>query len=1593
MEENLVKTNVKYPEYVFDKYHKTFTPSSDSFDFIHHLSLPSFFVSFVKKTTEVTSEQRIQTNFIGEHLSHFHSQIIQLLMIFGLSFSETDYINFDKLMNHKEILEQELYIITNKSSFDFISNFSETISLLEKSCRSAIFLFNTSTGIDIYAVDNGFLSKAPIIIVYSKEKAKILFPKDFYFFTRNINEKEFFPSDVKQKLLVLIYYSLIEDHWVPNYDKTDLKLIVSSLLQQPTREDNLSFNFQSFLTNDEMKFIGYIGHNKDVFHYFKRKHFNLERPKTQNGSPKIYFYKYDDKTVFLIYWIPDRSTFIDLSPSSDLFSEATMHAYQWMKSFCSNVILIPNSGLQDSSIIKLSSEQEMMYKTRIEIEKEKENKFQKFVEQQQNFLNNLRKGVVGVKPTQNSFDRYFFGTLDTLSYVVIKKSETENYIRFKSLQHLIHWIEWNSRSRTICFELDEWNIKDSSILIDGISIQLNNSPINRFNHRTNHKISCIISNEIFAFIRKHTIRNIHQKKNQKNDPNKSILISKLVAFEDGTISINLKTDVSSLTSHKSYTIYKLCESTTKGLMPTYVIKYVKLHHIEGNFTLLHSWIVDNNILVLFYSELEEKIMLIRFKKGYNDRTPPYPIFEVKSKFNDMKTNPYYRDQDNPGLFHDNYKYFASFCSISRIMLFTIYEYHELKIVSIVVNHDFTGISNFKSQRLDAFIPLENLYKNPQEPIFPYFGGFLLNENGSDAAMYFKCFCQLSSGDMSSQHFIVLFDPSNLVPIRTVRYTLGKDVLQNFSLENKKHSIHFPYLYMNHRILFIDRSKYCNDFVYYVLLYNLENPDDIRESSYGIPHNTITKQNIVAYHDDPLTMRCFGFWKFSGIPVMTQIKQESISIETTLYDKVLYQQKQKFLLTLPMVFNDNHTFLPNNFDNFILPFSFNMISQLIIQTGANYGYSLSDQIVFPEPKTIPLHFREVTILSEYYHDDELHVVSDDELISLVEAIEATGCVYLFSFIKEDISISDIPFMYNSKSFFINHLFTTPQTVVHQPIVDSVTITEKQTSNLCYNIRANNFPQFVFLRMTTTCKCFHISAIGENIHSLLSSITGIPFSYIPINSLSIGSHPIPKIKERYNILDGKKGIKPECISGLINVIGSLFNTIQSSFAQVVAFICAISSSHTIILKISNATKIIEFFRKLIDCADLLCEEFELDLNSKRKVNVAIFCDLGNNAKQMQNHISNEIERIISERELDKDSYLSLIFKISNFFYFHQTESSIENAKILFNHNILNITESNTFTDEVLPSIQRMAFIFGQQVDHEANNEAKPYIPFVKHDEDNGYCELLFNLGESLHSEVDQTRNSKSQTILEVAAKCGSDKAIYLLGATYRKDSYTQLSADNQDTNTLMSLYIEAKEEAEYVNNQTNSLPKDQIANLIKCANKGNIVALFEYGKHLYNNGKYEKAFDYFSQFLNRKNEELDIFAQGLVLRYNLDTITKHTGKENREEIDEKCDIFTHELSNPEKRKEIMKFLSNYFMNEHFHEAFNFIYEIFHQPQIRETLCIKYPKHTNAIILELLSDSTADNYSEKRHLAFNLFKMIPEERQDLEVNLRILHCYFDE
>ena len=393
MNQTPINTLFNFKNEYFDTYNETFLPSDESFDFIERQSLPQDFVDYARESTSCLNDRLYFLPYINDDDNEkinqeFHLKVQELLMLFGLSFCKNDYLDYNTIRSHREILEEELLIVLeektneeNQEDTDEILNekrkeegyFSEifpyTIELLKKTLKSAIFLFNVEGDIQTYCIDKGYLSKSPIILVYSKTQARLLLPTSFIYYSQSL--KSFSNSKTNQRFYSICEYRLVEDHWIAHTKPNDLVEISRAIYnltkeknepEAKIREDLLSFNFESYL-NKNIIVLGLIGQSDDIF---RRMGFDIEL--TTDGHihnypkgfmprnrlhPELVLY-IPKKTItiekknshlayiflFMPYLNPILSKPAPSSPSSPTYEEAASDAYTRMKNYCSQIVLI-----------------------------------------------------------------------------------------------------------------------------------------------------------------------------------------------------------------------------------------------------------------------------------------------------------------------------------------------------------------------------------------------------------------------------------------------------------------------------------------------------------------------------------------------------------------------------------------------------------------------------------------------------------------------------------------------------------------------------------------------------------------------------------------------------------------------------------------------------------------------------------------------------------------------------------------------------------------------------------------------------------------------------------------------------------------------------------------------------------------------------------------------------------------------------------------------------------------------------------------------------------------------------------------------------
>ena len=115
MNKALVNTFIDFKKSYFDTFTEEFIPAEGSFDFVERQSLPQDFVDFVKESTKCLSKTNNFTNFVNDDKNEsknkeFHLKVLEFLMVFGLSFCNNDYLDYNTLKSHRSILEEDLLV-------------------------------------------------------------------------------------------------------------------------------------------------------------------------------------------------------------------------------------------------------------------------------------------------------------------------------------------------------------------------------------------------------------------------------------------------------------------------------------------------------------------------------------------------------------------------------------------------------------------------------------------------------------------------------------------------------------------------------------------------------------------------------------------------------------------------------------------------------------------------------------------------------------------------------------------------------------------------------------------------------------------------------------------------------------------------------------------------------------------------------------------------------------------------------------------------------------------------------------------------------------------------------------------------------------------------------------------------------------------------------------------------------------------------------------------------------------------------------------------------------------------------------------------
>ena len=1281
---------------------ETFTPSDDSYDVMSRFSYPDIFVEFTRKCKDANGA------FLMEGLSDdqclpidtFHKNALQLLSVFGLFPLTHDNIREGYLMSHRWIMEKKLGIqlVDNPDKFTFHD--CEDLTKHRRN-QAAIFLFNANQTVPfIWTWETGEpadMMRAPIILVYSRDKAHMFEAKDFKFFTRQIRNK--MVDKYEGETLPLIEYVIDEGRWRPEVQEQNVLKILGRLTEDDNgknsvRADGLVVDFKKVMAIGNKSLIGYIGNVKDV----SKRVFN-----DKNGTiigklgetyvnPAVMYHEVDDSQAFLFFFVPtdyykghlfdgghatDKYGHLHV-PTRDTFFDCAVHAFRFMQKVCSRVenVLSQQPKHQNDDVVEQT-------------------------------LALTGKGI----------EFKYFGSGECACVAKITPSSPKRV--FDSLSSLLAW----SQSTQAKFVL-------------GSTEKM------RFHRRIKEMMSFEVSGEIFAYVRA-VLGSICTTKTA------SVIVSRLVAYEDGSIRIRLAKGTSNPSQETRVEFFSISQLDV-GSFDYYYLRHVAAVTVPFGDAdqIVNAWTVEQGILVLRWhlSGLSLSLLPINF----NNTTLPEPLYVMQE---------YITESD---VVQANYNTF------NNIVLVTIVRNEKDKcvILSWRLNEQLTKVIQQNKRSLyGAFAPLgrfppigkcrkqESKYSDIQ------FGGAVLNERGTDGVIIFNKVKQIGeawAGD-DLAFYVVRFEPIGLEVypyFEGTKYTpdqikglppkgQGMQPWRYGSCEQRSgneksnqpslwYSSHFPLHYTDNQ-LYIGcieaRTEKTNTrcFIAYetVMIQGTDHAltRGIAFRKCQLTANKFsTKWDVVRWSDLCCSFQKEGLMKF---------------VRSDKYGNVVVKAMAKADVK---VFADEE------------------ISKVFLQAIESYGLAEAMKESTPLGKYAPIELRSLCVRS-------INEAWFDKQVANIVAAVAKGTPVGVSFSLAGDGEQDDCDMF---TLFVQ-LFCFPRVVVARPVASMRKYGVPETCLETFTQRCKQFPAFPFLRMTARMKSFVVAGIGEDVGPLLSHLLGVQFSRLPPGTLAIGSNPIPCIKS-YDFVDPKTLIVKETSIGdnLVNAVGALFTIEQGKFSHAVAFLLSIAACDTVILRIKGGREEVKtFFSMVIACIDMFYFQHDIKL-SLDSVPVVIICDLGDDEHLGEQMIKEDLSVIF--RQSSTIHYSSQMAKMCHFTVMPTCPDTLALANIVERETLFLsklITERSKLrnTDVVLAEMMKMSAIFGSQIDFEAAASDNGAFDEGRLDFQVDDLEQLVAIAEKYQKGIGVKVNTeKAVENFRRAAQAGNPKAQLILGTEF-------------------------------------------------------------------------------------------------------------------------------------------------------------------------------------------------------------------------------------
>ena len=1311
-ESSLYWSHVRFSDKCFVNAPETFTPSDDSYDVMSRFSYPDIFVEFTRKCKDANGVFRM-----GElededclPIDTFHRNALQLLSVFGLFPLTHDNIRDGYLMSHRWIMEKKLGIPLVDNPDEFTFHNCEDLTKQRRN-QAAIFLFNANQTVPfIWTWESGEpadMMRAPIILVYSKDKAHMFEAKDFKFFTRQIENK--MVENFTGATVPLIEYVIDEGRWRPEVQEQNVLKLLGQLTEDDehknnVRADGLVVDFKKVMAIRNKSLIGYLGDVVDLAGLV----FNREKTKDliqQLGqtcvNPAVIYHEIDSCQACLFFFVPTdyykdtlftgghkTNNYRHLhAPTRDTFFDCAVHAFRFMQKVCSRVENIVS--LLDSSDNK-PKPKDVMEQT-------------------------LALAGEGI-------EYRYFGSGECACVAKITPSEPKKV--FDSLASLLAW----SQSTQAKFVL-------------GSTEKM------RFHRRTKEKMSFEVSGEVFAYVRA-VLGSISTTKTA------SVTVRRLVAYEDGSIRIRLAgTKEKSNLSQEARVEFFSISQLDVGSLDYYYLRHIAAVTIPSGdaYQIVNTWTVEQGILVLRWQR-GGLLSLSLIPNNFHNTTLPEPFYVAQE------------DITESDVVQANYNTF------NNIVLVTIVRNEKDKcvILSCRLNEQLTKVIQQNKRSLyGTFAPLgrfppiqgsqkENRkHRDRQKQRGKYsdiqFGGAVLNERGTDGVMIFNKVKSIGEfwDENDLAFYVVRFEPIGLEVypyFEERKYSPG----ELKSINEKKmapfkygsceqtsgneessqsgvwHSNHFPLHYSDRRLHIGCLESSVNMGKFYINYETVEIPVTGYELQRGaiIRKCGLAKQFGEMWGVVKWTDLCCSFPKEGLLKFVRSDKYGNVVLKVTAQADVKRFANEE-------------------------------ISKVFLQAIESYGLAEAMKESTPLGKYAPIELRSLCLRS--INQDEF----DNNVTRIVAALaKGTPVGVSFSLVEPG-----EPADCDMFTLFVQ-LFCFPRVVVTRPIAS---MRKDDTHDMCpetFTQRCKEFPAFPFLRMTARMKSFVVAGIGEDVGPLLSHLLGVQFPRLPSGTLAIGSNPIPCIKS----YDFETLIVKETSIGdnLVNAVGALFTIEQGKFSHAVAFLLSIAACDTVILRIKGGREEVKtFFSMVIACIDMFYFQHDIKLSLDR-VLVIVVCDLGDDEHLGEQMMEEDLSVIF--RQSSTKHYSSQMAKICHFIFMPPCPDTLALASIveretLFLSKLMTEQSKLRNTDAVLAEMMKMSAIFGNQIDFEAISSDNGAFDEGRLDFQVDDLEQLVAIAEKYQKGIGVKVNTeKAIEYFRRAAQAGNPKAQLILGTEF-------------------------------------------------------------------------------------------------------------------------------------------------------------------------------------------------------------------------------------